>query len=261
MALFFRRFDVGPSETGALYRDHRRERAVGPGVYRRLDPGRRLRLYTVPTVPQAFPVYAQEALTKDGVAFRFSYTVRYAVADPERVLAQADLGAVGTHVFGRSVQMHNTPAEQAQALLHAYVQTAVKERVAALTAEEITDDRARVGDFRTPALDAQATTLGLEVLEILVRDVTFPKTVQRLFARRLEASIRAQSDLENARTTVAAARALKNASAMLAGDRTVLFLQTLETLTRISESGHHTFHLALAPPASEARPDDAEPAA
>ena len=44
------------------------------------------------------------------------------------------------------------------------------------------------------------------------------------------ARIRAQTDL-------------KNASSMLAGDQTVLFLQFLETMTKISESGQHTFHI------------------
>ena len=77
----------------------------------------------------------------------------------------------------------------------------------------------------------------------LLRDVTFPKAIQALFSKRLESKIRAQSDLENARTTVSAARALKNASAMLSGDQTVLFLQYLETLTRIADKGNHTFHI------------------
>ncbi|MEM1116400.1 MAG: SPFH domain-containing protein [Bacteroidota bacterium] len=232
MGLLFRRFEVLPDQVGVMYRNNRDPRDLGPGIYRVFDPGRRVRVVTLSTALQAFPVHAQEALTQDGIAFRFSYTVRYAVTEAAQALAQVDLGAA-----------YLDPLAQVHALVHAYVQAAVKDRVAALTSEQITDDRAVLADLRTPALDAQATALGVEVAEVLLRDVTFPKAIQALFSKRLEARIRAQSDLENARTTVAAARALKNASAMLADDPTVLFLQYLETLTKIAETGNHTFHV------------------
>ena len=242
MGVLFRRFTVPPDATGLLFVDQRRVRELAPGVYRRFDPLRRADVVVVSSAPQVFPVHAQEAITQDGIAFRFSYTVRYAVADPERLLTQVDLGQAmkeQRHAW----DVASTAMAQAQTLVHAYVQAAVKDRVAALTAEAIVDDRAVVSELRTPALDAQAAALGVRVIEVLLRDVTFPKRAQALFAKRLDARIRAQTDLENARTTVATARALKNASSMLAGDQTVLFLQFLETMTKISESGQHTFHI------------------
>jgi hypothetical protein len=71
--------------------------------------------------------------------------------------------------------------------------------------------------------------------------MTFPKAIQDLFAKNLEASIRAQADLENARTQVAAARALKNASELMKGDENIKFVQFMETITKIAEKGKHTF--------------------
>lgn len=235
MGLLFRRVDVLPSQVGVLYRGNRKVRDLGPGIYRPFDPRREVRVYTLSTAPQTFPVHSQEALTQDGIAFRFSYTVRYVVTEADRAMAQVNLG------------VYPDPTSQIQGLVHAYVQAAVKDRVAALTSEAITDDRSVLADLRTPALDAQTAQLGVQVREVLLRDVTFPKAIQHLFSKRLEARIRAQSDLENARTTVAAARALKNASSMLADDPAVLFLQYLETLTKIAETGSHTFHIEGAP--------------
>ena len=238
MGLFFRRLDVPPGTTGVLFRDNRRVRELAPGVYRPFDPMRRLSVVTLSTAPQLFPVHSQEALTQDGIAFRFSYSVRYAVDNAELAMAQIDLGQLGPY---------QTAGSMVQALVHTYVQAAVKDRVAALTSEQITDDRASIGDLRTPQLEAQVAELGIRLLDIVLRDVTFPKAIQNLFSKRLEAKIRAQSDLENARTTVAAARALKNASAMLEGDQTVLFLQFMETLTKIADKGSHTFHIGEMP--------------
>ena len=238
MGLFFRQLDVPPGHVGVLLRDNRPARDVGPGIYRVFDPRRRMRVVSLSTAPQAFPVHAQEALTQDGVAFRFSYTVRYAVEDVTVGLAQVDLGQIGPYTSAGDL-MH--------ALVHAYVQAAVKDRVAALTSEQITDERTQLGDLRTPQLDVQLAALGVRMIDLVVRDVTFPKAIQNLFSKRLEARIRAQSDLENARTTVAAARALKNASKMLEGDQTVLFLQFMETLTKIADKGNHTFHIGEIP--------------
>ena len=74
-----------------------------------------------------------------------------------------------------------------------------------------------------------------------LRDVTFPKQIQDLFAKQLEAKIRAKADLENARTQVATARTLKNASELMKGDENIKFVQLLETITKIAEKGKHTF--------------------
>ena len=82
---------------------------------------------------------------------------------------------------------------------------------------------------------------GLELVRLMLRDVTFPKTIQDLFARHLEAKIRAKADLENARTTVATARALKNAAELMKDDENIKFFQLLETITKIADKGKHTF--------------------
>ena len=82
---------------------------------------------------------------------------------------------------------------------------------------------------------------GLELVRPMLRDVTFPKTIQDLFARHLEAKIRAKADLENARTTVATARALKNAAELMKDDENIKFFQLLETINKIADKGKHTF--------------------
>jgi hypothetical protein len=47
----------------------------------------------------------------------------------------------------------------------------------------------------------------------------------------------------NARTVVAATRALKNAADMARGDEQMRYLQWLETLSKIAAQGKHTFVL------------------
>ena len=82
---------------------------------------------------------------------------------------------------------------------------------------------------------------GIEIVRLLVKDLTFPKNIQDLFAKQLESKIRAKSNLENARTQVATARTLKNATELMKGDENIKFVQMLETITKIAEKGKHTF--------------------
>jgi len=67
--------------------------------------------------------------------------------------------------------------------------------------------------------------------------------IQQLFAQQLKAKIRAKIDLENARTTVATARALKNAAELMKNNENIKFIQYLETITKIAAQGKHTFIL------------------
>jgi hypothetical protein len=66
--------------------------------------------------------------------------------------------------------------------------------------------------------------------------LTFPKKILDLFAKRLEANMRAVVDLENARTVIATARAMKNAASMLQDNDGTKFLYYLETMNKIATS-------------------------
>lgn len=82
---------------------------------------------------------------------------------------------------------------------------------------------------------------GIEIQQLILRDITFPKMIQDLFSKQLEAKIRAKSDLENARTTVATARTLKNTADLVKDNDNIKFFQYLETLAKIASTGKHTF--------------------
>ena len=90
-------------------------------------------------------------------------------------------------------------------------------------------------------MEKQVSELGVTIEQAQLKDLTFPKSIQDLFAKHLEAKIRAKSDLENARTAVATARALKNASELMKDDDNIKFFQFIETITKIAEKGRHTF--------------------
>lgn len=117
----------------------------------------------------------------------------------------------------------------------------MREAIASVDSQQLNENRQ---DFLTPlahALSQELNEYGIVIQRLMVRDITFPKSIQDLFAKQLEAKIRAKTELENARTTVATARALKNAAEIIKGDEDIKFLKFLETITQIATKGKHTF--------------------
>ncbi|MBT9395218.1 slipin family protein [Hymenobacter sp. NST-14] len=231
MGLLTTTYQVKPNQEGFLFRDNVLERRLAPGRYEIWDLRRRTLLLTLPTTSRLLVITNQEVLTKDSIALRFSFTVLYRIADGARFLSQFELNQAAT--FGL--------LQQAEQRIQQAVQVAARNRIAGFQSEELPERRDELTDFTTPELLAQLADLGVVLEQAQLRDLTFPKSIQDLFSRHLEAKIRAKADLENARTAVATARALKNAADLMKGDDSLRFFQYLETITKIAAKGKHTF--------------------
>lgn len=224
------RFFVAPNETGFLYRRNRLEKKLGPGIYDFFDFQKVLRLVVLPATSRFQTVVNQEVLTRDNVALRFSFFVEYNIEDTERFLDSFNVFATPYNIFF-----------EAEQLIHNLSQIHFRRVISEIESEQLNEKRNDILPEIPAALQTELGAYGISLVRLLVRDLTFPKTIQDLLARSLEAKIRARADLENARTQVAAARALKNAAELMKEDENIKFIQLLETITKISEKGRHTF--------------------
>lgn len=172
----------------------------------------------------------QEVLTKDNVALRFSYVVEYRAFDHSKFIKSFDVFSNTFNVFFEADQ-----------LVHNLSQVSLRRVISKFDSEELNEKRNEILPDVPSELKNELTSYGVEIVRILIRDLTFPKSIQDLFAKQLESKIRAKADLENARTQVAAARALKNASEIMKGDDNIKFFQFMETITKIADKGRHTF--------------------
>ena len=224
------RFSVSPNEIGYLYRKNRLEQKLGAGIYDYFDYQNVLRIVNLPTASRIQNIVNQEVLTKDNVALRFSFFVEYKISDSDRFLEKTDVFANPYNIFFQTEQ-----------IIHNLSQIYVRRVISEIESEELNEKRNDILTEIPTELQDDLKDYGIEIVRLLLKDLTFPKTIQDLFAKQLEAKIRAKADLENARTTVAAARALKNASELMKGDENIKFIQMLETITKIAEKGKHTF--------------------
>jgi regulator of protease activity HflC (stomatin/prohibitin superfamily) len=229
MKLLPHKFSVAPNHVGYLFRNNRFDVRLEPGIYHYFDPLGERHLILLPTTIRIQSVVNQEVLTRDNIALRFSYFIEHRIADPDKYM---------THF---AVRQFSDGAYEAEQLLHSLTQVYLRDLIAQIESEALNDKRAELLNAVPDGLRRELADYGIELVRLMLRDVTFPKTIQDLFARHLEAKIRAKADLENARTAVATARALKNAAELMKDDENIRFFQLLETITKIAEKGRHTF--------------------
>ncbi|MCP9494220.1 MAG: slipin family protein [Pyrinomonadaceae bacterium MAG19_C2-C3] len=233
--LFRRTFSVPPNHTGFLYKKNRLVLKLEPGIYRIFDWRNETQLLTLPTTNKLQTVTNQEVLTSDNVALRFSYFIEYRIGNPDRFITKFNV----THQF--------TATAEAEQLMHSLTQVHLRRIIAQISSEELNERRDTLLETVPETLRTELADYGIEVVRLTLRDISFPKQIQDLFARHLEAKIRAKADLENARTAVATARALKNATELMKGDDNIRFFQYLEAITKIADKGKHTFIIGELP--------------
>ncbi len=204
-----RRVHIHETQVGLLYRRGRYERLLEPGGHWLLGPG--LRVERVDTRRRLLVVASQEILTSDSVQLRMSVVVAYRVTDPAHAL-------------------HEVQSYEQE--LHVAAQLAARTAVAEATVEDLLERRldlsARLGELVSP----RAPELGLELLEIDVRDVMLPGDIKAAFSEVLRARAEGRAALERARGESAALRNLANAARLLDGNPALMNLRLLQTIAQ-----------------------------
>jgi len=234
-------------ERGLRFSRGRLAGLVDPGVHITFGPLTEIRPLDVR--PAMLPVEGQEVLTADGVAAKISLVARYEVGDPVAALT-------------RDAAWQRT--------LYLLLQLALRDAVTRRTLDETLAARRELGPEIREAAAGRLTALGVELLEVEVRDVMLPGELKRAYASVITARKDGEAALERARAETAALRSLANAGRTVADNPGLLQLRILQELG--ASSGNTVVfgapdaglvpkaapaapapHAASAPPASPAR--------
>lgn len=224
-----KRFQVKANTEGYLFKQNIFDCKLSAGVYTFWDWNNELEIISLSTAPKMLTITNQEVLTKDNIAFRFSFYLVYKIVDGEKLLRNFDL------------DQYTSVTNQAQQTIWTLAQLHIKNIIANYDCQELNEKREELKGLNKEELNIQLEKYGVIIEEMELKDLTFPKSIQDLFSKHLEAKIRAKADLENARTAVATARTLKNASELMKDDENIRFFQMIETISKIAEKGKHTF--------------------
>ena len=189
------------------------------------------RLIVLPVYLESFQIVNQQLVTQDMITLRLSAVASYRVIDGEKFIANF-----------LPEQEHMVATMKGVNFLRELIQIYLRDYISKIESKILAESQEMLRDIDITKVNEELEKLGLKIEQLAVRDIGFPKKIQDLYAKKLEAQINAQTELENARTVVATTRALKNASKLLEGDKDIKFLQYLETITKIASTGKHNFH-------------------
>src|SRR3954451_4376471 len=194
-------------ERGLRFRQGRLVGLVDPGVHLTVGPLTELRGLDVR--PAMVPVEGQEILTADGVAAKVSLVARYVVGDPvAAVTLDAD--------FRRTTYL--------------VLQLGLRAVVSKRTLDENLAARAALGAEVREVVAGRLAGIGVELLDVEVRDVMLPGELKRAYASVIAARKEGEAALERARGETAALRGLANAGRTIADNPGLLQLRILQEL-------------------------------
>jgi regulator of protease activity HflC (stomatin/prohibitin superfamily) len=161
-----------------------RHRTVRRATYQRVDVRERI----VTTAPQ-------EVLTSDGVLVRVTAAVRWKVSD--------------ARAFVETVH-------DASALVYLAVQVGLRDALVETEAEAIVRTaRGATSEAVAAAARTAGATVGIDVVEVVVKDVILPVELRSAYAELVTTRARGLAQLEAARAETAALRSLANGAKLL----------------------------------------------
>ncbi|MBI1340903.1 hypothetical protein GC169_11950 [bacterium] len=194
-------------QLGLLIRKGLIVETLKPGKYSTWLTENRIELYDLRS--RSMHTSGQEVLTSDLLPVRVSLIIRYRIVNPRAYRAQSD---------------------QPYSRLYEDVQVELRKRVAAQPLETIVTDRGALVDGFVGALADRAQAVGLELEEVMVRDLTLAGPAKHAYADIWKAKKDGEAALERARGEQASLRSLSNAARMLKGNPELMNLRLLQAL-------------------------------
>jgi regulator of protease activity HflC (stomatin/prohibitin superfamily) len=201
-------------ERGLRFRQGRLAGIAGPGTYYGVRGWTEVRV--LDARPTFVAVEGQEVLTSDGVAAKVSLAARYFVGDAAAAIT-------------RDADYRRT--------MYLLLQLALRDAISRRTLDDVLAARREIGPEVREACVSPLATIGVELLEVDVRDVMLPGELKRSFSAVIAARKEGEAALERARAETAALRALANAGRLLDDNPGMLQLRILQ---EIGESSGNT---------------------
>ncbi len=225
-------FMVDAYQVALVFVDGNLIESVGPGRYVHWLGRGTLNIRTIDLREQVLDVSGQEIMTQDKVGLRMNLVVQFVVANPE-------IAVTATTDYSQALY------REAQLALRAAVGT--RELDALLT------DKESVGAELRRALTERATTLGLALHSVGLRDIVLPGEMRAMLNQVILAEKQAQADQIRRRQETASARSQANTAKLLAENPVLTRMKELELLQDILAGTKATFVFGRGDMAEELR--------
>jgi regulator of protease activity HflC (stomatin/prohibitin superfamily) len=199
--------------TVVRYVDGALDAVLGAGRHAAWTARRKVQLIVIEMRERLLNVTGQEVMTKDRVTLRLNLAAAYRVADARRLA---------------------TVARAPDEVLYLAVQLAMREAVATKSLDELLASREDLGASLKPQVAERAAAVGLEVLELGVKDLVLPGEMKALLNRVIEAQKEAEANVILRREETAATRSMAQTAKVLAENPLLVRLKELEAYKELA---------------------------
>jgi regulator of protease activity HflC (stomatin/prohibitin superfamily) len=168
---------------------------------------------------KAVAVPDQEAITKDNVSAHISAVLYYKVVDPAKAVLEA---------------------ENFYYAIDQLAQTTMRNVVGAVELDELLAHRDKVASNIKIVIEKQASSWGLVVDSVELKDIVLPENMKRTMAKQAEAEREKRATIINSEGEVIASQNLAKAAAYMAETPGALHLRTLNSINDISSDQSNT---------------------
>jgi regulator of protease activity HflC (stomatin/prohibitin superfamily) len=205
--------EVDEGKTALASIDGRLTERLDAGVYGYWTPGRKVTAKLIDLTRQSLDVTGQEVLTRDRVTLRLNLAAEYRVVDP--VLAV-------------------TAVKDFADALYRALQYAFRKSLAARTLDQILEAKGSVDAEAAAEVRTNMAAIGIDVSEIILKDVILPGEMRDLLNQVVAAQKSAEANIIRRREETNATRSLLNTAKVMAENPVMLRLKELEALEVIA---------------------------
>ena len=199
--------------TVVRYVDGALDAVLGAGRKAAWTARAKVQLVVIEVRERILAVTGQEVMTKDRVSLRLNLAAAYRVADARRLA---------------------TVARAPDEVLYLAVQLASREAVATRTLDELLAAREELGVALMPAVSERAAAVGLELLDLGLKDLVLPGEMKELLNRVIEAQKEAEANVILRREETAATRSMAQTAKVLAENPLLVRLKELEAYKELA---------------------------
>lgn len=168
---------------------------------------------TIDLRERVFAVTGQEVMTRDRVTLRLNVSATMRVKDPRRLAAVA-----------------RAPDD----VVYLAMQLAARDAITTRTLDELLVARDEISKVMTPSVAARAEGVGLELIELGVKDVVLPGEMKELLNKVIQAQKEAEANVILRREETAATRSLAQTAKVLAENPLLVRLKELEAYKELA---------------------------
>ncbi|MFZ5445954.1 MAG: slipin family protein [Myxococcota bacterium] len=195
------------------YVDGQLDAVLGAGRHAAWNTQRTVTMTVIDLRERVLQVTGQEVMTKDRVTLRLNLSATIRVKDAKRLA---------------------TVARAPDDVVYLAMQLAAREAVTTRTLDELIAAREELAKVMVPSVRERAEGLGLELVELGVKDVVLPGEMKELLNKVIQAQKEAEANVILRREETAATRSLAQTAKVLAENPLLVRLKELEAYKELA---------------------------